>query len=271
MYSIGQLSKKTGVTIRTLDYYDEIGLITPSSSTEGGHRLYKDTDAMRLQQVLSLKYMGFSLQQIRKVLEESTSTWEQSLEQQLKMIQRKQKHLEKLNHTVQAVLYSVQFEEDVKWPVIFEMIQLFNKETEIPGNLFDQYLNDYFKPDDREAIENLDDQMNESNFQEWKEIIHAVREHLTEDPSSDVAQQLAKQWLDKVDVMFSGNVRLKDKMWKTIKDNSDDIIFYPMDQEVVDFIDKATTIMNDRKKSQHKNRTRESRGNENDQSNTSDT
>jgi len=84
-----------------LDYYDEIGLITPSSSTEGGHRLYDDSDVLRLEQILSLKYMGFSLQQIQKILNQSTVSWKQSLEQQLRMIQQQQKHLSELERTIQ--------------------------------------------------------------------------------------------------------------------------------------------------------------------------
>lgn len=255
MYAIGQLSKKTGVTIRTLDYYDEIGLITPSASTEGGHRLYDDDDVMHLEQILSLKYMGFSLQQIRKILKESTSTWAQSLQQQLEMIQQKQKHLEKLERTIQAVLYAVRFEGDVKWPIIFDMIQMFQQDTEPNRYLFE----DYLEPADRQDIKNVDYQMDEKDFQEWKEIIHAVRANLHEDPGSDIAQQLAKQWLDKVDVMFSGNIELERKMWKAIKDHSDSIVFYPMDKEVVNFIDQASKIMHERKSNQGDTQIRQSR------------
>lgn len=254
MYLIGQLSKNTGVTIRTLDYYDEIGLITPSSSTEGGHRLYDDDNVMRLEQIQSLKYMGFSLQQIRKILKENTSTWEQSLDQQLNMIHQKQKHLEKLERTVQAVLYSVRFEEDVKWPVIFDIIQMFQQDTET-DKLFDAY----FEPEERQNMKNLDYQMDETDFQEWKEIIHTVRANLNADPGSDIAQQLAKRWMDKVDEMFSGNTELERKMWRAIKDHSDGIVFYPMDKEVVDFIDRASTIMHERKSNQDDEQVRKSR------------
>ncbi|WP_077320551.1 MerR family transcriptional regulator [Virgibacillus proomii] len=68
MYTIGELSKKTGVTIRTLDYYDEIGLLNPASTTKGGHRLYGEAELLRLEQILSLKFLGFSLDKIRYIL-----------------------------------------------------------------------------------------------------------------------------------------------------------------------------------------------------------
>ncbi|WP_237049268.1 MerR family transcriptional regulator [Lentibacillus amyloliquefaciens] len=52
-----------------MDYYDEINLLKPSSTTEGGHSLYDKDDVLRLQQVLALKYMGFSLEQIKEKLD----------------------------------------------------------------------------------------------------------------------------------------------------------------------------------------------------------
>jgi DNA-binding transcriptional MerR regulator len=58
---VGELAKRTGLTIRTLHHYDEIGLVKPSSHTESGHRLYTAGDLARLQQVLSLRQIGFSL------------------------------------------------------------------------------------------------------------------------------------------------------------------------------------------------------------------
>jgi len=69
MMTIGQLAKQTGVTIRTLRYYDKINLLKPSNYTEGGHRLYSLDDLLRLQQIQSLIFIGFSLKDIAELLE----------------------------------------------------------------------------------------------------------------------------------------------------------------------------------------------------------
>jgi DNA-binding transcriptional MerR regulator len=66
---VGELAKRTGLTIRTLHHYDEIGLLRPSLHTESGHRLYAAGDIARLQQVLSLRQLGFSLEEIRACLD----------------------------------------------------------------------------------------------------------------------------------------------------------------------------------------------------------
>ena len=66
---VGELAKRTGLTVRTLHHYDEIGLLKPSLHTESGHRLYTAGDIARLQQVLSLRQLGFSLEEVRDCLD----------------------------------------------------------------------------------------------------------------------------------------------------------------------------------------------------------
>src|SRR5437870_35152 len=66
---VGELARRTGLTVRTLHHYDEIGLLKPSFHSESGHRLYTAGDIARLQQVLSLKQLGFTLEEIRDCLQ----------------------------------------------------------------------------------------------------------------------------------------------------------------------------------------------------------
>src|SRR5688572_11231614 len=61
---VGELARRTGLTIRTLHHYDEIGLLRPSLHTEAGHRLYTARDIARLQQIVSLRQLGFSLEEV---------------------------------------------------------------------------------------------------------------------------------------------------------------------------------------------------------------
>ncbi|WP_346294160.1 MerR family transcriptional regulator [Sphaerothrix gracilis] len=68
LLKIGELAKQTGLSVRTLHYYDEIGLLVPSHRTEADHRLYSDQDIIRLQQILSLRQLGLSLSEIQDCL-----------------------------------------------------------------------------------------------------------------------------------------------------------------------------------------------------------
>ncbi|MFD0693478.1 MerR family transcriptional regulator [Paenibacillus sp. GCM10027628] len=67
-WKVGDLAKLTGLTVRTLRFYDQIGLFSPSGHSETGHRLYNEADIRRLQQILSLKDLGLSLEEIQSVL-----------------------------------------------------------------------------------------------------------------------------------------------------------------------------------------------------------
>ena len=66
--SVGEIAKKMGVTVRTLQHYHREGLLPPSAASEGGRRLYTDRDVIRLHQILSLKRLGFSLGDIKNRL-----------------------------------------------------------------------------------------------------------------------------------------------------------------------------------------------------------
>ena len=66
---VGELAQRTGLTVRTLHHYDAIGLLRPSLHTEAGYRLYTAGDIARLQQVLSLRQLGFSLDEVRGCLD----------------------------------------------------------------------------------------------------------------------------------------------------------------------------------------------------------
>src|SRR5688500_5838791 len=66
---VGDLARRTGLTVRTLHHYDEIGLLRPSLHTEAGHRLYTAADVARLQQVLSLRQLGFGLEEVKACLD----------------------------------------------------------------------------------------------------------------------------------------------------------------------------------------------------------
>ncbi len=64
-YFTGQFAQKAAVSVRTLQYYDKVGLLSPSLYTEAGYRLYTDEDLSSLQQILALKFLGFSLEEIK--------------------------------------------------------------------------------------------------------------------------------------------------------------------------------------------------------------
>ena len=96
MMTVNEMSKLTGVSIRTLQYYDTIGLLPPTEYTEAGYRLYDDTAMERLQQILLFRELEFPLKEIRRIIDSPDFNRNKALEQQMKLLTMKKEHLEGL-------------------------------------------------------------------------------------------------------------------------------------------------------------------------------
>lgn len=96
MRTVNEVSKLTGVSVRTLHHYDEIGLLKPSSITEAGYRLYDDTALERLQHILLFKELQFPLKDIKGILDSPNFDRNRALEQQIELLTLKKEHLENL-------------------------------------------------------------------------------------------------------------------------------------------------------------------------------
>ncbi|MGN0469131.1 MAG: MerR family transcriptional regulator [Acutalibacteraceae bacterium] len=96
MKTVNQVSKLTGVSVRTLHHYDTIGLLKPTAVTQAGYRLYDDTALERLQQILLFRELEFSLKDIKAILESPNFDREKALKQQIKLLTLKKEHIENL-------------------------------------------------------------------------------------------------------------------------------------------------------------------------------
>lgn len=94
--TVNDISKLTGVSIRTLQYYDTIGLLKPNGHTEAGYRLYDDTALERLQQILLFKELEFSLKEIKSMINAPDFDRDKAMEQQIELLTMKKEHLENL-------------------------------------------------------------------------------------------------------------------------------------------------------------------------------
>ncbi|MEB1808804.1 MAG: MerR family transcriptional regulator [Bacillaceae bacterium] len=123
-FSIGEFSEKTGVSIRTLHYYDEIGLLRPEKNPSSGHRIYNYQDIIILQKILSLKFLGYSLDDIIRLLDETSFTVElnDSLSLQLQALEKEKKKIEQSVKAIKRVIRLVEEEGEVDSTVLFSLI-----------------------------------------------------------------------------------------------------------------------------------------------------
>src|SRR5580692_525585 len=94
LYKAREFAERAGVTVRTLHHYDRLGLLTPSGRSEAGYRLYAESDLVRLEQIVTLKFFGFPLKQIRELLDRKPLNLLSVLRVQRKIIAEKRRRLD---------------------------------------------------------------------------------------------------------------------------------------------------------------------------------
>jgi MerR family transcriptional regulator, thiopeptide resistance regulator len=147
-YRTGQFACKAKVSERTLRYYDKVGLLSPSQYTESGHRLYTNNDLLNLQQILALKFLGFSLEEIKVCLQTGPKRLQEILAQQKAMMHEKRMQL---NTIIQAIEKTEKLLETDQYTLesIVNVIQVIHM-----GQNTD-WQEKYFTPEQRKSMEEL--------------------------------------------------------------------------------------------------------------------
>jgi len=137
-FTIGEFAEKAGVTLRTLRYYDKIDLMKPTSYNDAGHRLYSNQDFARLQQVLTLKFIGFSLNEIKKITESDITdeNFVKSLEIQKKIMKQRATHTFMVIKAIDEAI-DMENKENVSWDKFTNIINVINSDK----RLIEQYEN----------------------------------------------------------------------------------------------------------------------------------
>ena len=138
-YTTGEFAKKANVSIRTIHYYNDKKLITPSFVSEAGYRYYSDEDFAKLQKVLTLKHLGFSLEEIRMISlhEKNTDFLRQSFELQLDLVRKRIAHLQFVEQSIQQTAKEFNETGEVDWEAMTHLIQIVDMEKD----LVEQYKN----------------------------------------------------------------------------------------------------------------------------------
>ncbi len=139
IYTTGEFAKRANVSVRTIRYYDDKGLLKPSKIKESGYRYYTDLDFIKLQRIIVLKGLGFSLEDIAEISSRDNDTdyIRESFELQLKLIQSKLAELRLMEQTITEAKESISTSMVPDWNKLIGMIHLLNMEE----TLADQYKN----------------------------------------------------------------------------------------------------------------------------------
>ncbi len=103
MWTVHQLSERTGVTVRALQYYDRIGLLHPAEYSEAGYRRYDEAALERLQQILLFRELEFPLREIKRILDSPDFDRSRALAQQIELLTLKREHIDNLIRMARSV------------------------------------------------------------------------------------------------------------------------------------------------------------------------
>lgn len=124
-YTTGTFAKLANVSERTIRYYDKIGLLKPSFIKENGYRQYCEKDLLKLQKIVALRHLGFSLEEIYPLVEKEQDIQE-SFQMQIELIDTKMAHLQTLKDTLIPLS-----KQNVQWQDVVSVVRLFNIESKI--------------------------------------------------------------------------------------------------------------------------------------------
>ncbi|MEM6404178.1 MAG: MerR family transcriptional regulator, partial [Cyanobacteria bacterium P01_D01_bin.116] len=227
---IGELAKQTGLSIRTLHYYDEIGLLCPSDRNDIGHRLYSDRDIIRLQQILSLRQLGFALKEIRECLENPDF----SLPQVINLHRDRIREQIALSHTLLERLNGIARElETTKSVAVENLIQVMETIT-----MSEQY----FTPEQQEVIEARFEDVEP----EWQELITRAQAEMSKgtDLNSPSVQELARIWQWSMKTLIRGDRNIYESVVKTYQQQGGEAASWgAMDTATFEYILKAVSFL----------------------------
>ena len=193
---VGELAKRTGISVRTLHHYDEIGLVSPSHRTESGHRLYGREEIVRLQQVLSLRQLGFPLEEIRDVLARRDFDAQRLVLDHIERLKRQIAAQQELCARLEAVAAHYESASADEFIQAIEVMTMFDK---------------YYTKEQLDTLAQRREMFGEEKMkeiqEEWPRLIASVREEMQRgtDPKDPKVQALAKRWMELIEAFTGGD------------------------------------------------------------------
>ena len=247
------------MSIRTLRYYDKVGLLLPSLHTEAGYRLYTDEDMLNLQQILALKFLGFSLEEIKVCLRTEPMQLQEALASQKAMMKEKRSQLDAIIQAIDEAEKLLQTNQ-CDWEAIMSVIQAMQMEQN------KDWVNKYFTPEQQKKLEELsrrsytehdvqklaewgkgwsEEDQHIAN-QQWSAVNTELKQLVAarKDPASPEAQALAKRYSDLISQFTHGDPDIEaglKRWWQNLNElpAKEKPVQPPYSEEEAKFLQKA--------------------------------
>jgi DNA-binding transcriptional MerR regulator len=196
-YAVGSLAEATGLTVRTLHHWDEIGLLRPAARTQSGHRRYSAADVERLYRILALRRLGLGLPAVEQALEGEDLRG--AVAAHLERIDSEIALREALRRRLQQILAAIEGLDGPSTQQIIEAIEVMTMSDR------------YYTPSQQEQLaaraRDLGEEGMRAAEREWAELIAAVEAERAAgtDPQDPKVQALAKRWGELIQAFTGGD------------------------------------------------------------------
>ena len=220
LFRAREFARLTGVTVRALHHYDRLGLLKPSRYSRSGYRLYCESDVARLEQIVALKFIGFSLKQIKDILRNGGGDLATTLRRQREAIEEKRKRLQLAVKAIQRAEYVVVTNGAPALEMFAKIIEVINMQSNM------DWTKKYYSEEAQREIEKraatVPREVIEQAQHEWPKLIKEVEAAVAanEDPASVKAQSLAARWSELVKGFTGGNPEIQKGLNKMYADRN---------------------------------------------------
>lgn len=244
MYSIGQFVKIANISRRTLHYYNEIGLLPPAKVGNNQYRYYDDAALIKLQKILLLKSLGYTLEQIKEVFERTgqaqkeNESWIQSLQEQIEWVDREKELLEWKRYMLQASIHAIRISGRIEASEIHALIRELQSRELKDGVVQPVFPESSYSEQEQEILGQLPVMGSpDPRMEPYIQLMSAIRQNMHEPPDSPAAQQLAEALYGMALDYFQGDARLIDKYWEgLIPEEGERSVVYGHDRELLVYV-----------------------------------
>jgi DNA-binding transcriptional MerR regulator len=196
---VGELAKRTGLSVCTLHYYDEIGLLSPPRQAESAYRLYGDTEIARLQQITSLRQLGFALDEIREILNRPETSVQQVIALHLTRLGEQIELMGQLRQRLETIERGLRANGSVTAEALLATMEVMNR------------MEKYYTAEQQAELKARADALGEEHIHEveaeWPKLIARVQAERDAgtDPADPQVQALARRWMELVHEFTGGD------------------------------------------------------------------
>ena len=220
LWQTREFAKLAGVTVRTLHHYDRVGLLKPTRRTGKGFRLYSENDFARLQQISTLKFIGFSLSQIKRILGQKEFNLSETLRLQRSILRAQR---DRLNLALEAIA-RVERSNSPDLESFTEIIEVINMEQNMDWTK--KYYSESAQAKIAERKHLWSPELQERVSRDWAELVSDIEAAMADGtkPSESRAQALATRWRGLVNEFTGGDTEIQaglnkmyldEKNWQT--------------------------------------------------------